>query len=64
VLYFLIDGTSVYNRLRQSKFHHLVFLTRPDDFQARESEINESSFADVIDFNAISLDAKVAEVWI
>src|SRR5258708_30693405 len=56
--YVLVDGTSVYERLRQPKFHCLVFSNSADDFQMLKAEL-ESEYADWIDFSVIPLDSNL-----
>lgn len=60
--YFLINGTSVYDRLWAPKIHYLTFSDTPDDLQTMKSELGQE-FADLIDFNAISLSAGIAAVF-
>jgi 2-polyprenyl-6-methoxyphenol hydroxylase-like FAD-dependent oxidoreductase len=60
--YFTVDGQSVYDRLHQPKFHLLVFSDAPENFQALRTEI-ESQYAELIDFNAIPLEARVTEAF-
>jgi len=60
--YFLVDGESVYDKLRQPKFHWLAFSNRETDFQTFKTEL-ESQYADFIDFNANPLNPNVAEAF-
>jgi 2-polyprenyl-6-methoxyphenol hydroxylase-like FAD-dependent oxidoreductase len=60
--YILVDGKSVYDELRQPRFHWLVFSDAQSDYQAVETEL-ESQYAEVVDFNSVPLDPQVAEVF-
>lgn len=60
--YFLVDGTSVYDRLRQPNFHLLVFSAAPEDYQALKTEL-ENEYAHLIDFNLIPLQPHAAEIF-
>ncbi|HEV2862283.1 MAG TPA: FAD-dependent monooxygenase [Pyrinomonadaceae bacterium] len=60
--YFLIDGGSVYDRLREPKFHLLAFSDVPGDFQTVRAEL-ESRHADSVDFHALPLDVRAKEVF-
>jgi 2-polyprenyl-6-methoxyphenol hydroxylase-like FAD-dependent oxidoreductase len=60
--YILVDGKSLYNQLQQAKFHWLVFSDAQDGFQALKTEL-KNQYAELVDFNAISLDPQVAEVF-
>ncbi len=59
--YFLINGTSIYDKLREPKFHLLGVSDQQDDHEILKTEI-ESHYAELVDFNAIPLDSQVAEV--
>lgn len=58
--YFLVDGESVYDRLRQPKFHLLVFTDEPGSPQATEAA---GTNPDLVDFNVIPLGPQVKEVF-
>ncbi|MGI8849285.1 MAG: FAD-dependent monooxygenase [Pyrinomonadaceae bacterium] len=60
--YFLVDGASIYDKLRQPKFHLLVFSNAQSDFQELKTEF-ESQYAESIDFNVIPLSPQAAEVF-
>ena len=60
--YFTVEGKSVYDRLRQPKFHLIAFLETPGDFPALKTEI-ESQYAESIDFNFIPLNAQIAQIF-
>jgi 2-polyprenyl-6-methoxyphenol hydroxylase-like FAD-dependent oxidoreductase len=60
--YFLVDGESIYDKLRAPKFHLLVF---PD---SKHSDLNlhrelEHESGDLIDFKVIPLDPLIAEIF-
>jgi len=60
--YFLVDGQSIYDKLHLPKFHLLAFSEAPGDFQGLRAEV-ENRYADLVDFNIISLSPKVAETF-
>lgn len=60
--YFLVDGENVYDKLRQPKFHMLLFSDVESDGHALKAEL-ENEYADLIDFNISPLDPKVAEIF-
>jgi 2-polyprenyl-6-methoxyphenol hydroxylase-like FAD-dependent oxidoreductase len=60
--YFTIDGESVYDRLRQPKFHLIVFSEAENDFQELKTEI-ESQYAGLVDFNAVLLDPQMTDIF-
>jgi 2-polyprenyl-6-methoxyphenol hydroxylase-like FAD-dependent oxidoreductase len=60
--YFLVEGASVYDRLRAPKFHLLTFAGGRDDFQTLKSEL-EGRYAELIDFQALPLDSRAEEIF-
>jgi 2-polyprenyl-6-methoxyphenol hydroxylase-like FAD-dependent oxidoreductase len=60
--YFLIDGASVFDRLRQPKFHWLVFSNNESDGQQGNAE-PEGEYRELIDFTLIPLSPQVAEIF-
>jgi hypothetical protein len=60
--YFLIDGKSVYDKLRQPKFHWLVSSNAESDFQTFKTEL-ERQYAELVDFSVISLHPEVTEAF-
>jgi 2-polyprenyl-6-methoxyphenol hydroxylase-like FAD-dependent oxidoreductase len=60
--YFLVAGQSIYDTLRQPKFHWLIFSNIPSDVQALKTEL-ESWDTESVDFNIIPLNPQVAEVF-
>lgn len=60
--YILINGESVYDRLRQPKFHWLLFSNSQRDEQALSAEL-ESQYAGLVDFNAIQLETQIVEAF-
>jgi len=60
--YFLIDGESVYDKLRQPNFHWLVFSDAANSSQTLQTEL-EDHYAELVDFNVISLHRQVAEAF-
>lgn len=53
--YFLVDSASVYDKLREPKFHWLVF--------SNEQTKLENEFEELVDFRLIPLSAQVAEIF-
>ncbi len=60
--YFLIDGKSIYDKLREPKFHLLTFSNEAQDYQATRGEI-ESEYARLVDYHVVPLDPHVAEIF-
>lgn len=58
--YFLVDGESVYDRLRRPKFHLLAFGGETGSPQSSEAA---GADADLVDFEAIRLGPQVEEVF-
>ncbi len=63
--YFLVDGKSVYDKLHEPKFHLLNII---DDLDAQKDDRSlkkelESQYGELVDFNIIPLDHKVADVF-
>lgn len=60
--YFLMDGKSIYDRLRAPKFHLLVFTGGESDYEAIKNEV-ESTYADLVDFHVVPIYPHVAEIF-
>lgn len=60
--YFLIDGKSIYDSLRQPKFHLLTFSDGGSDYRATGEEV-ESDHAQLVDYHVVPLYPHVAEVF-
>jgi hypothetical protein len=60
--YFLVDGGSVYEKLRQPKFHCLLFSNIQTDPKTWKAQL-EGQYRDLIDFIFISLDRRVTEIF-
>ncbi|HEY0324132.1 MAG TPA: FAD-dependent monooxygenase [Pyrinomonadaceae bacterium] len=60
--YFLIDGQSIYDRLRNPKFHLLNFHGAESDYQATINEL-ESAYPQLIDFYTVPLNPRVEEIF-
>jgi 2-polyprenyl-6-methoxyphenol hydroxylase-like FAD-dependent oxidoreductase len=60
--YFLADGESIYDRLRQPKFHLLAFSNAQDGGQASRTEL-EGRYAELVDFNLVPLGPQVADIF-
>ncbi|HMG74410.1 MAG TPA: FAD-dependent monooxygenase [Pyrinomonadaceae bacterium] len=57
--YFLVDGKSIYDRLRAPKFHLVSFSE--DDRRGEPGEIG--SYADLVDHHVVPLNAQVMEIF-
>lgn len=60
--YFLADGASIYDKLREPKFHLLVFSDGARDYQTMRDEF-ESEHAGLIDFHVVPLYPHVGEIF-
>jgi len=60
--YFLIDGESIYDRLREPKFHLVTFSGGKRDYQQYKTKL-ENEYGKLIDFKIIPLYPQVAEVF-
>ena len=60
--YFLVDGESVYDKLRGPKFHLLVFTEGQIDRYEWETTL-EDEYAELIDLNVIPINPQVIEVF-
>ena len=60
--YFLVDGESVYDRLRQPKFHLLLFSDGESDDLELKTEL-ENEFIELVDFNIIPLNQQMTEIF-
>ena len=60
--YFLVDEASIYDSLRQPKFHWLVFLDEDSDYRALKAEI-ENEYTELMDVNIIRLHPAVSKIF-
>ncbi len=60
--YFLVDGANVYDKLRDPKFHLLVFSDGEHGYGNLKLEL-ENEYGDFIDFNVIPLYPSVVELF-
>jgi 2-polyprenyl-6-methoxyphenol hydroxylase-like FAD-dependent oxidoreductase len=60
--YFRLDGKSIYDRLREPKFHLLTFSDGVTDYHATGAEI-ERDLAPLVDYHVIPLYPHVAEIF-
>lgn len=60
--YFLADGESIYDRLRGPKFHLLAFSDKRDSTEALRVDV-ENSYADLVEFDCITLTPQAAEAF-
>lgn len=57
--YYLIEGTSVYDKLREAKFHLLIFTNNAQTIEKR----NGSQFDHILDYQILSLSEEVEKVF-
>ena len=57
--YFIVEGASVYERLREPKFHLLIF----NDGSEKAPCVSETEFAEFIDFHRLPLYPHVAKIF-
>lgn len=60
--YFLVDGTNVYDKLRDPKFHLLIFSDEKHGYGSLKSNL-ETEYVNLINFNVIPLYPRVTEVF-
>lgn len=60
--YFLIGGQSIYDRLREPKFHLLIFSEAGNDYRAIRSEV-ESAYPQLMDSHSVPLQPRVEEIF-
>lgn len=60
--YFLMDGQSIYDKLREPRFHLLTFSDGRSDYRATGDEI-ESEFARLVDHHVVPLYPHVAKIF-
>ena len=60
--YLLIDGRSLYDKLREPKFHLIVFSDAARDLPALQTEL-ERRYGGLVDFNVVPLNPQVAAVF-
>jgi 2-polyprenyl-6-methoxyphenol hydroxylase-like FAD-dependent oxidoreductase len=60
--YFLLDGKSVYDQLREPKFHLLTFSDGERDYQSTRDEL-ERDLASLVDYHVVPLYPHVAEIF-
>jgi hypothetical protein len=60
--FFLVDGQNILDRLKQPKFHLLVFSREPNGFQELKDDC-ASQYPELVDFNAFAISTEVGEVF-
>lgn len=60
--YFLVAGQSIYDVLRQPKFHWLIFSNTPSEFQTLKLEFEHWN-TELVDFNIIPFDQQIAAIF-
>jgi len=60
--YFLVDCNSIYDMLREPKFHLLTFSDGQSDYRATGDEV-EREYAHLVDYHVVPLYPHVAEVF-
>jgi len=58
---FIATGQSIYDGLKQPKFHFLVFSNGPNKFQALKDEL-ESRYSQAMDFSVFAISHEVQEI--
>jgi 2-polyprenyl-6-methoxyphenol hydroxylase-like FAD-dependent oxidoreductase len=61
--YFLVDGKSIYDRLRAPKFHLIGFLDGQNDPGSDGSDLESGDYAHLVDRHVIPLYPQVAELF-
>ena len=60
--YFLVDGISVYDRLREPKFHLLTFTSGEANHQEETSEL-AASWTHLLDQHVVPLYPQITEIF-
>ena len=60
--YLVLDGESVYERLREPKFHLLAFSSEQSEFELVKADV-ESRYAGLMDFNRFQPTRKAQEIF-
>jgi 2-polyprenyl-6-methoxyphenol hydroxylase-like FAD-dependent oxidoreductase len=60
--YFLVDGKSVYDRLREPRFHLVIFSDGDNDVSALRAEV-ESEYATLLDCHVVPIYPHVAKIF-
>ncbi len=60
--YFLVDGKSIYDRLREPKFHYVIFSDTTGDSEGLKSQL-ETEFPGLMDVHILPLHPKPAEIF-
>jgi 2-polyprenyl-6-methoxyphenol hydroxylase-like FAD-dependent oxidoreductase len=60
--YFLVEGKSVYDRLRDPRFHWLVFSSTSADVETLKTTL-EDQYANLIDLNGCPLDPHISQIF-
>jgi 2-polyprenyl-6-methoxyphenol hydroxylase-like FAD-dependent oxidoreductase len=60
--YFMVDGTSVYDRLREPKFHLLVFSDGESSYEDLKNQI-ENDYDNSVDFTVVPLYSHVEDIF-
>lgn len=58
--YFVVDGENIYDQLRASNFHLLLFSDKPDENLKRQIE---AEYQDAIEVHAIPLSPQITEIF-
>lgn len=60
--YFLVEGKSIYDQLREPKFHLMTFSDGASDHEATRRAV-EGEYAPLVDYHVVPLYPQVAEVF-
>jgi hypothetical protein len=66
--YFLVDGISIYNRLREPKFHLITFTSEMENIHLDKNETITKSeaitnYADILDYQVLTLYPELATMF-
>jgi hypothetical protein len=64
--YFLVDGISIYNRLREPKFHLITFTSGMENIHLDKIETStkyNNKYADILDYQVLTLYPELATMF-
>ncbi|HSH53641.1 MAG TPA: FAD-dependent monooxygenase [Methylotenera sp.] len=64
--YFLVDGISIYNRLREPKFHLITFTSETENIHLDKNETSakyNNKYADILDYQVLPLSPELATMF-
>lgn len=60
--YFLVDDESIYTKLKQPKFHYLIFVQAQEEIQFSQTDLL-NHYRKLVDFHVIQLNPKISEIF-